>query len=104
MPNVLVSDRDSPTADDTEQRDYMRDKPYRTRMGQLLWLSRTTFPSIAYQVNALARVAHNPAKSHWDATTKLIRYVSHNRDLGLVYTDASHARCNVPLQLWSDAT
>ena len=61
-------------------------------------------PQIAYQVNALTRVSHNPGKAHWDATTKLIRYVSHNRDMGLVYTDESHARSKVPLALWSDAT
>ena len=104
IPNVLVSDRDCPQPDDHEHASFMKNKPYRSRIGQLLWLSRTTFPAIAYQVNALARVAHNPGKAHWDATTKLIRYVSHNRDLGLVYSRPLDDGDTLPLCLWSDAT
>ena len=104
IPNALVSDRDCPDKDDHNQLDFMKDKPYRSRIGQLLWLSRTTFPAIAYQVNALARVAHNPGKAHWDATTKLIRYVSHHRNLGLVYTRHHRDDASAPLCLWSDAT
>ena len=53
-------------------------------------------------LNALARVAHNPGKAHWDATTKLIRYVSHHRNLGLVYTRPHRDDASAPLCLWSD--
>ena len=61
-------------------------------------------PQIAYQVNALTRVSHNPGKAHWDATTKLIRYVSHHRNLGLVYTRPHRGDASASLCLWSDAT
>jgi hypothetical protein len=85
----------------------MKTLPYRARIGQLLWLARNTRPDISYQVNALARVAHNPGKPHWDATSALIRYISHTRDLGLVYKrDPSYD--DVPgfwkAVTWSDAT
>ena len=62
VPNTLVCTRDCPSPTDTKQLEFMRSKPYKRRIGQLLWIARSSRPDIAYQVNALARVAHNPAK------------------------------------------
>ena len=78
----------------------MANKPYRRRIGQLLWIARSSRPDIAYQVNALARVAHNPGLAHWKASTLLMRYVAHTRHIGLVLRKDPSAR----LCLWSDAT
>ena len=80
----------------------MRDKPYRKRVGQLLWIARSSRPDISYQVNALARVAHNPGKAHWDASTCLIQYVSHTRDFELVYRRPDTMTSGPTI--WSDAT
>jgi hypothetical protein len=102
MPNVLLSDRDCPADNDSVQLEFMKNKPFRKRVGQLLWIARSTRPDISYQVNALARVAHNPGKAHWDASTFLIRYMSHTRDMGLVYRRPD----KIPHSptVWSDAT
>jgi len=81
--------------------------PYKARIGSLLWLARNSRPDIAYQVNALARVAHNPGMSHWHATSMLIRYLSHTRDMGLLYerdTAVDHTPGLWKPVLWSDAT
>jgi hypothetical protein len=80
----------------------MRSKPYKRRIGQLLWIARSSRPDIAYQVNALARVAHNPAKTHWDASTHVIRYLSHTRDMGIVYRTPKTLPTGPTI--WSDAT
>ena len=63
----------------------MTSLPYKRRIGQMLWIARSSRPDIAYQINALARVAHNPSKIHWNASTHVIRYLAHTRDMGLVY-------------------
>ena len=57
VPNVLVSDKDCPHDDDAEHIALMKDRrtQYKSRVGQLLWLARTSMPQIAYQVNALMR-------------------------------------------------
>ena len=100
IPKTLVSDRDCPAEDDLEQKRTMASKPYRRRIGQLLWIARSSRPDIAYQVNALARVAHNPGLAHWKASTLLIRYVAHTQHMGLTFRmDPSSRLC-----LWSDAT
>ena len=107
MPNVLVSSLDCPSPDDKDQIEFMKSKPYRKRVGQLLWIARSTRPDIAYQVNALARVAHNPGKAHWDASTYLIRYLHHTSDYGLTYV-RDPVYDTTPGQwkpvAWSDAT
>ena len=102
IPNTLVSDRDCPKPEDTKQSEFMKDKPLRKQVGQLLWIARSTRPDISYQVNSLARVAHNPGKNHWDASTYLIKYVAHTKDYGLVYRRPT----NTPTAptVWSDAT
>ena len=102
VPNTLISLQDCPS--DEENADpnrFMKDKPYRRRIGQLSWISRTTRPDIAYQVNALSSVAHNAGKAHWDASTHLIKYISHTSDFGLVYHKSDDT--DGP-RLWSDAT
>ena len=106
-PNVLVSLLDCPGEDDSEQREFMKGEPYRARIGQLLWLARNTRPDISYQVNALARVAHNPGKKHWDDSSTLIRYISHTRDYGLSYVrdpQVDPRSGEWKPVLWSDAT
>lgn len=110
VPKELVSTLESPNPDDEgyeEHKDYMKGKPYRSQIGQLLWITRTTRPDIAYQVNALARVAHNPGRLHWHATTKSIKCISHTRDVGLTYR-RSGTHHGVPGQwkpvVWTDAT
>jgi hypothetical protein len=107
VPKVLISTLDCPSDDDVTQKTLMKSKPYRKRVGQLLWLARTSRPDLSYQVNCLSRVGHNPGLSHWHASSMLIRYVNHTRDYGLVYK-RSPTLLAVPGQwkpvLWTDAT
>jgi len=103
-PKILVSDRDCPVKgpEGDNDRRFMKDKNYRSRIGALLWISRIGHPEIAYQVNALARVAHNPGPAHWDASTRLVRYLKGARHLALTLSRGSSKR---PFRLcgYSDA-
>jgi hypothetical protein len=65
----------------------MKSKPYRKRVGELLWISRVSRPDIAAAVARLATVAHNPSLKAWEHTTYLIQYMHHTRHLGIVYSD-----------------
>ena len=67
----------------------MKSKPYRGRIGQFLWIARTSRPDIAAAVSRLASVAHNPGLEHWKLTDYLIQYIHHTRQLGLVYRKGS---------------
>ena len=57
----------------------------RARVGSLLWLARVTRPDLTHAVAACARVAANPSKSAWDASTHLLQYLRATCDLGLVF-------------------
>ena len=91
VPDTLVCTRDCPSPTDTKQLEFMRSKPYKRCIGQLLWIARSSRPDIAYQVNALARVAHNPAQEHWDASTHIIRYLSHTGHIRILYRNSKHS-------------
>lgn len=86
IPHTLVSYKDCPVAgpDGDADREQMRGKDYRKRIGSLLWAARNGRPDIAFQVNALARVAHNPSISHWDQTSYLLRYLKGTRNYSLL--------------------
>ena len=102
VPNTLVSTRECPAIDDLKQIALMKTKCYKKRIGQCLWLARGSRPDIAYQVNALSTVAHNPGIAHWNASTHLIRYISHTRTMGVVYRRPTIAPTGPTI--WSDAT
>lgn len=85
----------------------MKDKPYRSLVGLLLWIARISRPDIQYQVGCLARAAHNPGKKHWDACKHMIRYMKHTHTHGIRYKRVPELN-SVPGQfkptLWPDAT
>ena len=54
-------------------------------MGKLIYLSCIR-PDIAYYVNRLARYTNNPAKEHWFALVRVLRYLKHTIEYGLYYT------------------
>ena len=71
----------------------MKDRLYRKRVGELLWLSRVSRPDIFAAVARLSTVCNNPGLIHWDLTTYLIQYVHTTRDIGLLY---EHGKTNYP--------
>ena len=85
--NTLVSTRDCPAEgpEGDADRAYMKDKPYREAIGDLLWLARVYRYDIQYAVNACSRVGSNPGPAHWHAICKILRYLNHTKDFALVY-------------------
>uniref|UniRef100_A0A7N2RBZ6 Reverse transcriptase Ty1/copia-type domain-containing protein n=1 Tax=Quercus lobata TaxID=97700 RepID=A0A7N2RBZ6_QUELO len=54
--------------------------------GSVMFLMNCTRPNIAYAVSRLSRYTHNLAYEHWNALTRLLRYLKGTMNLGLTYT------------------
>jgi len=88
LANTLLSTLDSPKEgpEGEADRTYMKDKPYRQCIGDLLWITRVYRYDIQYAVNACARMANNPGPKHWAAVCKILRYLNHTKNFKLVYS------------------
>ena len=66
---------------------------YQSAVGSLLYLSTRTRPDIAFAVSNVATFCSNPAKSHWIAVKRIIRYLKGTTHLGLLYTKNDLKEC-----------
>jgi hypothetical protein len=57
---------------------------YRSVVGMLLYLSTNTRPDIAFAVSQVARLSHNPKKSHASAIKTIVRYLQRTYDKGMI--------------------
>ena len=60
-------------------------QPYREAIGSLMYLMVGTRPDLAFSIGTLAKFVENPSELHWNAVKRVIRYVIHTKELGLVY-------------------
>ena len=58
---------------------------YAQIIGSLMFLTNCTRPNIAYNVGRLIRCTYNPSIEHWDAISRLLRYLKSTFDYGLSY-------------------
>ena len=57
---------------------------YRSVIGKLNFLGKSTYPDISVSVHQCARFSENPRKSHAEAVKRIGRYILHTRDKGLI--------------------
>jgi hypothetical protein len=85
---------------------YMKDKPYRSVVGSLMYLMTGTRPDLAYLVQQLSQFLNNPGPEHWNAAVRGLRYLKGTLSLGLTlggpssphgilhaYSDSDFASC-----------
>jgi hypothetical protein len=82
-PGVKLSTSMSPSSLDDLA--FMKDKPYISAVGFLLYLAICTRPDISYAVGVLSRFTSNPGPAHWKAVKHLFCYLKGTADLRLVY-------------------
>jgi hypothetical protein len=68
-----------------EDDEFMRDKPYVSAVGALMYLAIATRPDIAHAVGVLCRFMSKPGPAHWKAAKHLFRYLRGSVDYRLTY-------------------
>ena len=58
---------------------------YAQIISSLMFLTNCTRLDIEYVVGRLSRYTHNPSIEHWDAISRLLRYLNGTFDYGLSY-------------------
>ncbi|XP_051133281.1 secreted RxLR effector protein 161-like [Andrographis paniculata] len=67
------------------EKEHMRDIPYASAVGSLMYAQVCTRPDIAYVVGILGRYQSNPGVDHWKVAKKVMRYVQGMKDFMLMY-------------------
>ncbi|RVW39088.1 Retrovirus-related Pol polyprotein from transposon TNT 1-94 [Vitis vinifera] len=67
------------------ENDAMKNIPYASAIGSLMYAQVCTRPDIAFIVNVLGRYLSNLGHDHWIATKKVMRYLQRTKDFMLVY-------------------
>jgi len=55
-------------------------------VGSLQYIAGATRPDIAAPVHALAVVQSAPTMAHWRAAKRVLRYLQHTKDMGIIYS------------------
>jgi hypothetical protein len=79
----LTKDMCAKSAEDIQE---MKNVPYRSAVGSLIYLVTGTRPDIAVAVSEVSRFLENPGQQHWKAVKRILRYLKFTLDMSL--------RCN----------
>ena len=67
------------------EREQMKNIPYASVVGSLMYAQVCTRPDIAFAVGMLGRYQSNPGIDHWRAAKKVLRYLQGTKDYMLMY-------------------
>ena len=72
------------------EKEQMRNIPYASAVGSMMYAQVCTRPDIAFVVGMLGRYQSNPGLDHWRAAKKVMRYLQGTKDYMLIfgYTDS----------------
>ena len=71
---------------------------YRSIIGKLNFLEKSTRPDLAYAVHQCARFTADPRKSHGEAVKRIVRYLIGTADKGFLLSPNEHS-----FECWADA-
>ena len=63
----------------------IKNVPYASAVGSLMYVQVCTRPDIAFAVNALGRYLSNSGHDHWVAAKKVMRYLQRTKDFMFMY-------------------
>lgn len=81
--NLKMTKEMCPSTD--EERNEMKNRPYRELIGGLIYLSNATRPDIAFAANVLSRFCSDPGRDHWLIAKRVLRYLKATSDYGITY-------------------
>ncbi|KAI5354743.1 hypothetical protein L3X38_007638 [Prunus dulcis] len=82
-----------------QERLEMKDKPYASLVGSLMYAQVCTRPNLAFCISVLGRFQSNPGQAHWIAGKKVLRYLQRTKEYKLVYRKVE----NLQLEGYADA-
>jgi len=59
--------------------------PYASLIGSINYCAVSTRPDIAYATNKCAQFASKPTLAHWEAAKRIVRYLLHTKEYGILY-------------------
>jgi hypothetical protein len=89
----------APLSADTDGEPFDEHWHYRSVIGKLNFLEKSSRPDIAYAVHQCARFSESPRKSHADAVKRIGRYLKATKDKGLILDPKRHS-----FDCWVDAS
>ena len=73
-----LSSKDSPNS--TAEREKMKNIPYASAIGSLMYAMVSTRPDLAHAVGVVSRFMSNPGKMHWEGVKWIFRYLRGTKD------------------------
>ena len=80
---INLSKTQSPSTN--EERDRMRDIPYASAIGSIMYAMLCTRPDVSYALSATSRYQSNPGNDHWIAVKNILKYLRRTKDTFLIY-------------------
>ncbi|KAJ1588420.1 hypothetical protein NDA12_007279 [Ustilago hordei] len=80
-----------------------RAKRYQELVGQLLWVSNTARPDIAFAVGVLARYMSIPIDSAWKAAVHVVKYLNQTNEYQLHLGGETNEHSGTPVTTYTDA-
>ena len=68
-----------------EEKEEMKNVPYRQAIGSLNFISVCTRPDISYELSRCAQFCENPGQQHWTRVKRILRYLQGSKERKLVY-------------------
>jgi Reverse transcriptase (RNA-dependent DNA polymerase) len=69
----------------------LRNIPYRSIIGNLMYLMICTRPDLAFAVGILSQFSEHPSNEHWIAFKRVLRYLKGTQDFCLLYKKSANA-------------
>lgn len=69
--------------------EYMKDIPYASAVGSLMYVMVGSRPDIAHAVGLVSRFMGNPGRVHWKAVKWILRYIKGTFNYSLIFTKGS---------------
>ncbi|GJQ99070.1 hypothetical protein Tco_0522055 [Tanacetum coccineum] len=63
----------------------MKNVPYASAVGSIMYAVRCTRPDVAFAQNMTSRFQQNPGEPHWTAVKNILKYLRNTKDMFLVY-------------------
>ncbi|GKG05104.1 hypothetical protein Tco_0315491, partial [Tanacetum coccineum] len=63
----------------------MKNVPYASAVGSIMYAVRCTRPDVAFAQNMTSRFQQNSSEPHWTAVKNILKYLRNTKDMFLVY-------------------